>query len=61
MSSLGTLADLPADYLEGLTARNLVKMEEEAPEVAAAFHRLMARQLAERLRNTDHMIRALTD
>ena len=44
-----------------LTARNLVKMEEEAPEVAAAFHRLMARQLAERLRNTDHMIRALTD
>lgn len=44
-----------------LTARNLIRMEEEAPSVAAAFHRLMARQLAERLRNTDHMIRALTD
>lgn len=44
-----------------LTARNLIRMEEEAPTVAAAFHRLMARQLAERLRNTDHMIRALTD
>ncbi|WP_242442958.1 SulP family inorganic anion transporter [Magnetospirillum sp. 15-1] len=44
-----------------LTARNLERMEDEAPAVAAAFHRLMARQLAERLRNTDHMIRALTD
>ncbi len=44
-----------------LTARNLERMEEEAPRAAAAFHRLMARQLAERLRNTDHMIRALTD
>ncbi|EME70238.1 Sulfate permease [Paramagnetospirillum caucaseum] len=44
-----------------LTARNLERMEEEAPQAAAAFHRLMARQLAERLRNTDHMIRALTD
>ncbi|MBI3445458.1 MAG: cyclic nucleotide-binding domain-containing protein, partial [Magnetospirillum sp.] len=44
-----------------LTARNLERMEAEAPEVAAAFHRLMARQLAERLRNTDHLIRALTD
>lgn len=44
-----------------LSARNLERMEDEAPQVAAAFHRLMARQLAERLRNTDHMVRALTD
>lgn len=44
-----------------LTARSLERMEDEAPQVAAAFHRLMARQLAERLRNTDHMVRALTD
>lgn len=47
--------------IQRLTAGALLRMEDEAPAVAAAFHRLMARQLAERLRNTDHMIKALTD
>jgi SulP family sulfate permease len=40
---------------------DLERMEHEAPELAAAFHRLMARQLAERLRHADHVIQALTD
>lgn len=44
-----------------LSAPDLERMEREAPDVAAAFHRLMARQLAERLRHADHVIQALTD
>ncbi len=58
--SASVVADEPCTVYR-LTAHALVRMEKEAPEVAAAFHRLMARQLAERLRNADQMIKALTD
>ncbi len=58
--SASVVADQPC-VIHRLTTRALSRMEDEAPAVAAAFHRLMARQLAERLRNTDRMITALTD
>jgi sulfate permease, SulP family len=58
--SASVVADEPCSVYR-LTANALARMEDEAPEVAAAFHRLMARQLAERLRNADQMIKALTD
>ena len=60
MRSASVVADEPCSVYR-LTANALARMEDEAPQVAAAFHRLMARQLAERLRNADHMIKALTD
>ena len=60
MRSASVVADEPCSVYR-LTANALARMEEEAPQVAAAFHRLMARQLAERLRNADQMIKALTD
>lgn len=44
-----------------LSETALERMQGEAPEVAAAFHRFMARRLAERLRHTDQMVKALMD
>ncbi|HSV29103.1 MAG TPA: cyclic nucleotide-binding domain-containing protein, partial [Candidatus Omnitrophota bacterium] len=44
-----------------LTAEALTRMQQDDPDVAAAFHALMARRLAERLRHTDQMVKVLTD
>lgn len=58
--SASVVADQPCRIYR-LTGQELARMEAEAPAAAAAFHRVMARRLAERLRNTDHMIKALVD
>jgi sulfate permease, SulP family len=42
-----------------LSAEGLARMERDAPDLASAFHRLMARRLAERLLHTNRMIGAL--
>jgi SulP family sulfate permease len=40
---------------------SLLRMEREAPDAAAAFHRLIAMRLAGSLRNTDATLKALLD
>jgi len=45
--------------IEELSAEALTRMQNDSPALAARFHRRMAERLAERLRNTDHMIQAL--
>jgi SulP family sulfate permease len=42
-----------------LSAGNLKRMEETAPEIAAAFHRFVASLLSERLTNTNETLQAL--
>jgi SulP family sulfate permease len=44
-----------------LTGTALERLEREAPDVAAAFHRFMACRLSERLRNTDNLLKAMLD
>lgn len=58
--SASVVADVECTVFR-LTARNLALMEEQQPTVAAAFHRLMAHQLAGRVRNSVQIIKALID
>ncbi len=44
-----------------LTVDGLQRMEHEEPEVASAFHRFMARSLAERVKQTTNVLHALAD
>ena len=44
-----------------LSAPALTRMEEEHPEVAAAFHRFMADLMAERLLSTTHALENATN
>lgn len=58
--SASVVADQPCTVYR-LSREALARMEATAPDLAAAFHRQMAKRLAERLRNTDQMIKALTE
>jgi SulP family sulfate permease len=58
--SASVVTDQPCTVYR-LSREALTRMEATAPDLAAAFHRQMARRLAERLRNTDQMIKALTE
>jgi SulP family sulfate permease len=57
--SASVVADEPCVCYR-LTQAGLARMQSQAPGVAAAFHREMARRLADRLRHTDLMVKALT-
>jgi SulP family sulfate permease len=57
-ASASVVADQPS-MVYRLSADNLKRMEEAAPEVAAAFHRFVAGLLSERLVNANETLRAL--
>jgi SulP family sulfate permease len=57
--SATVVADTPVVVHE-LTQVALARMEREAPPLAIAFHRMMARIEAERLRFTSHDLQALS-
>ncbi len=54
------VADAPCT-LYFLSARNLQRMENEAPALAAAFHKFVAQHLSERLTETTEVVQALID
>ncbi len=58
--SASVVADEPCTVFR-MTTEGLKRMEEQEPAVAAAFHRLMAHQLAGRVRNSVQIIKALID
>ncbi|MFN2283513.1 MAG: sulfate permease and related transporter, partial [Anaerolineae bacterium] len=50
-----------AGTLYYLSSDNLKKMENEAPALAAAFHKFVAQHLSERLAETTEILQALSD
>ncbi|MEJ5310308.1 MAG: SulP family inorganic anion transporter [Anaerolineae bacterium] len=59
-ASAAVVADIPGT-LYFLSASNLQRMENEAPALAAAFHKFVAQHLSERLAETTEIVQALLD
>ncbi len=59
-ATASVIADQPST-LYHLSLEALKRMEQSDPEIAAAFHRFMARFMAERLTHTTETLQALVD
>jgi CRP-like cAMP-binding protein len=59
-ASASVVTDQPSTFYR-LSVDNLKRMEEIAPEIAAAFHRFVARVLGERLADANDTLQALLD